>query len=159
MCCDTTVTIRCDTEEIMTAKEKQKEAAIYLSRYLTAQAEVKDIKRRIERIHSEMMSVKGINYESGDMPKQQYRTGDLSDYVARIDDLIREWSEMQTRALELMHEISDSINAVDHDQARRVLMLHFVDGYSYKQIASMIPSSIDSVYRWRRIGLMKVNSK
>ena len=140
----------------MTAKETQQEAARYLSRYRIAQAEVKDIERRIERVRIEMMGVKGINYENGDMPKAQFCTGDLSDYIARIDDLIRDWKEAQNRALDMMLEISTAINAIDHDQARRVLMLHFVDGYEYEKISEMFPCDIRSVFRWRQIGLRKV---
>jgi DNA-directed RNA polymerase specialized sigma24 family protein len=140
----------------MTAKELQRESALYLSRYQIARAEVGDIEKRIERVRSEMMGVKGISYEGGDMPKAQFRTGDLSDYIARIDDLIKDWETAQVRAIELMREISEAINAVDHNQARRVLMLHFVDGYSYEDIADMIPCDVRTVFRYRAIGLRKV---
>ena len=140
----------------MTAKELQRESALYLSRYQIARAEVGDIEKRIERVRSEMMGVKGISYEGGDMPKAQFRTGDLSDYIARIDDLIKDWEIAQVRAVELMREISETINAIDHNQARRVLMLHFVDGYSYEDIADMIPCDVRTVFRYRAIGLRKV---
>ena len=140
----------------MTAKELQRESALYLSRYQIARAEVGDIEKRIERVRSEMMGVKGISYEGGDMPKAQFRTGDLSDYIARIDDLIKDWETAQDRAVELMREISETINAIDHNQARRVLMLHFVDGYSYEDIADMIPCDVRTVFRYRAIGLRKV---
>ena len=140
----------------MTAKELQRESALYLSRYQIARAEVGDIEKRIERVRSEMMGVKGISYEGGDMHKAQFRTGDLSDYIARIDDLIKDWETAQVRAVELMREISETINAIDHNQARRVLMLHFVDGYSYEDIADMIPCDVRTVFRYRAIGLRKV---
>ena len=140
----------------MTAKELQRESALYLSRYQIARAEVGDIEKRIERVRSEMMGVRGISYEGGDMPKAQFRTGDLSDYIARIDDLIKDWEIAQVRAVELMREISETINAIDHNQARRVLMLHFVDGYSYEDIADMIPCDVRTVFRYRAIGLRKV---
>lgn len=141
----------------MTAKEMQQKAAVYLSRYQVAKAEVKDVERRIERVRSEMMGVKGISYEDGDMPKAHNVEQDLSDYIVRIDDLIHDWQAAQTRALEFMREVSAAINAVEHDQARRVLMLHFVDDHSYEDIAERIPCGINSVYRWRRIGLMQIN--
>lgn len=143
----------------MTAKEMQREAAAYLSRYKVAKAEVRDIERRIERVRNEMMGVKGISYENGDMPKAQFRTGDLSDYVARIDDLLQDWKTAQLRALDTMYEISSAINEVDHDQARRVLMLHFVDGHEYERIAEMVPCDTSTVFRWRRIGLREVAIK
>lgn len=141
----------------MTAKEQQREAALYLSRYQVAKNEVRDVELRIERVRSEMMGVKGISYEDGDMPKTQFRTGDLSDYIARIDDLIQDWKVAQNRALDMMREISTAINAIDHDQARRVLMLHFVDDHSYEKTAEIMDKSIESVYRWRRIGLSKIS--
>lgn len=140
----------------MTAKEQQREAALYLSRYQVAKNEVRDVELRIERVRSEMMGVKGINYEDGDMPKAQFRTGDLSDYIARIDDLIQDWKVAQNRALDMMREISTAINAVDHDQARRVLMLHFVDGYTYEKVAEEIECEVRTIYRWRKIGLRKI---
>lgn len=140
----------------MTAKEQQRETALYLSQYQVAQAEVKDIERRIERVRGEMMGVKGISYEGGDMPKAHNVERDLSDYIVRIDDLLRDWQAAQVRAIELMREVSETINAIDHNQARRVLMLHFVDGYKYEDIAGMIPCDIRTVYRYRAIGLRKV---
>ena len=140
----------------MTAKEQQREAAFYLSRYQIARAEVGDIEKRIERVRSEMMGVKGISYEGGDMPKARNTERDLSDYMVRIDDLIHDWQNARVRAIELMREISEAINAIDHNQARRVLMLHFVDGYSYEDIADMIPCDVRTVFRYRAIGLRKV---
>ena len=129
---------------------------MYLSRYQVAKNEVRDVELRIERVRSEMMGVKGISYEDGDMPKAQFRTGDLSDYIARIDDLIQDWKVAQNRALDMMREISTAINAVDHDQARRVLMLHFVDGYTYEKVAEEIECEVRTIYRWRKIGLRKI---
>ena len=140
----------------MTAKEMQREAAVYLSRYQVAKAEVRDIERRIERVRSEMMGVKGISYEGGDMPKAHNTEHDMSDYIARIDDLIQNWKAAQDRALEMMRKISADIGTVDHDQARRVLMLHFIDGYTYEEIADKMPCEIRTVYRYRAIGLRKV---
>lgn len=140
----------------MTSKELQRESAIYLSRYQIARAEVGDIEKRIERVRSEMMGVKGISYEGGDMPKARNTERDLSDYMVRIDDLIHDWQDARVRAIELMREISETINAIDHNQARRVLMLHFVDGYSYEDIADMIPCDVRTVFRYRAIGLRKV---
>lgn len=143
----------------MTAKEMQQEAAVYLSRYRVAKAEVKDIERRIERVRSEMMGVKGISYEDGDMPKAHNTEQDLSDYIVRIDDLIQDWKAAQERAITVMREVSAAIDAVDHDQARRVLMLHFVDGYTYEETAEKMKCEVRSVYRWRRIGLMAITVK
>ena len=140
----------------MTVKEQQREAALYLSRYQVAKNEVRDIELRIERVRNKMMSVKGISYENGDMPKVQFRTGDLSDYIARIDDLIQDWKAAQNRTLNMMEEISMAINAVEHDQARRVLMLHFIDGHKYEKVAEIMNCEVSTVYRWRRIGLKKI---
>ena len=139
-----------------TAREQQREAAMYLSRYRTAQAEARDIERRIERVRTEMMGVKGISYEGGDMPKSPSVTGDLSDYMVRIDDLIHEWQTAQIKAIDTMREISQVINSVSNDQARRVLMLYYVDGNKYPEIQKIIPCGNNACFKWRRIGLMEV---
>ena len=139
----------------MTAKEMQQEAAIYLSRYRSAQGEVRDIERRIEHVRDEMMGVKGISYEGGNMPKARDVERDLSDYAAKIDDLLRGWQKARLRAIETMRDISEIIEGVEHGQARRVLMLHFIDGHTYEKAARLIPCANDTVYRYRRIGLQR----
>lgn len=140
----------------MTAREMQQEAAVYLSRYQVAKAEVRDIERRIERVRTEMMGVKGIDYTGGDMPQAHNTEHDLSDYIVRIDDLLQDWKAAQYKALETMREISAVINAIENDQARRVLMLYYVDGKKYPEIQKIIPCSSNACFMWRRIGLMDV---
>lgn len=143
----------------MTAREQQQKAADYLYRYKIAKAEVKDIERRIDRVRAEMMGVKGISYEGGDMPKARNTEHDLSDYIARIDGLLRDWQDAQNRALDVMREVSDTINSISNAQARRVLMLYYVDGKKYPEIQKIIPCGNNACFKWRRIGLMEVYSK
>ena len=143
----------------MTAKEQQREAALYLSRYQVAKNEVRDVELRIERVRSEMMGVKGISYEDGDMPKAHNTEHDLSDYIARIDGLLHDWQDAQNRALDVMREVSDTINSISNAQARRVLMLYYVDGKKYPEIQKIIPCGNNACFKWRRIGLMEIYSK
>ena len=143
----------------MTAREQQQIAADYLYRYKIAKGEVKDIERRIDRVRSEMMGVNGISYEGGDMPKARNTEHDLSDYIARIDGLLRDWQDAQNRALDVMREVSDTINSISNAQARRVLMLYYVDGKKYPEIQKIIPCGNNACFKWRRIGLMEVYSK
>ena len=143
----------------MTVREQQQKAADYLYRYKIAKGEVKDIERRIDRVRSEMMGVKGINYEGGDMPKARNTEHDLSDYIARIDGLLHDWQDAQNRALDVMREVSDTINSISNAQARRVLMLYYVDGKKYPEIQKIIPCGNNACFKWRRIGLMEVYSK
>lgn len=143
----------------MTVREQQQKAADYLYRYKIAKGEVKDIERRIDRVRAEMMGVKGISYEDGDMPKAHNTEHDLSDYIARIDGLLRDWQDAQNRALDVMREVSDTINSISNAQARRVLMLYYVDGKKYPEIQKIIPCGNNACFKWRRIGLMEVYSK
>ena len=143
----------------MTAREQQQIASEYLFQYRAAKAEVKDIEQRIDRVRSEMMGVKGISYEGGDMPEARNTEHDLSDYIARIDGLLRDWQDAQNRALDVMREVSDTINSISNAQARRVLMLYYVDGKKYPEIQKIIPCGNNACFKWRRIGLMEVYSK
>lgn len=143
----------------MTVREQQQKAADYLYRYKIAKGEVKDIERRIDRVRAEMMGVKGISYEDSDMPKARNTEHDLSDYIARIDGLLRDWQDAQNRALDVMREVSDTINSISNAQARRVLMLYYVDGKKYPEIQKIIPCGNNACFKWRRIGLMEVYSK
>lgn len=143
----------------MTVREQQQKAADYLYRYKIAKGEVKDIERRIDRVRVEMMGVKGISYDDSDMPKARNTEHDLSDYIARIDGLLRDWQDAQNRALDVMREVSDTINSISNAQARRVLMLYYVDGKKYPEIQKIIPCGNNACFKWRRIGLMEVYSK
>lgn len=143
----------------MTAREQQQKAADYLYRYKVAKAEIKDIERRIECVRNEMMGVKGISYEDGDMPKAHNTERDLSDYIVRIDDLLQDLKAAQNHALDVMREVSATISSVSNDQARRVLMLYYVDGKKYPEIQKIIPCGNNACFKWRRIGLMEVYSK
>lgn len=143
----------------MTVREQQQKAADYLYRYKIAKGEVKDIERRIDRVRAEMMGVKGISYEDSDMPKARNTEHDLSDYIARIDGLLHDWQDAQNRALDVMREVSDTINSISNAQARRVLMLYYVDGRKYPEIQKIIPCGNNACFKWRRIGLMEVYSK
>ena len=143
----------------MTVREQQQKAADYLYRYKIAKGEVKDIERRIDRVRAEMMGVKGISYEDSDMPKAHNTEHDLSDYIARIDGLLHDWQDAQNRALDVMREVSDTINSISNAQARRVLMLYYVDGKKYPEIQKIIPCGNNACFKWRRIGLMEVYSK
>ena len=143
----------------MTAREQQQKAADYLYRYKIAKGEVKDIERRIDRVRAEMMGVKGISYEGSDMPKARNTEHDLSDYIERIDGLLHNWQDAQNRALDVMREVSDTINSISNAQARRVLMLYYVDGKKYPEIQKIIPCGNNACFKWRRIGLMEVYSK
>lgn len=143
----------------MTVREQQQKAADYLYRYKIAKGEVKDIERRIDRVRAEMMGGKGISYEYSDMPKARNTEHDLSDYIARIDGLLRDWQDAQNRALDVMREVSDTINSISNAQARRVLMLYYVDGKKYPEIQKIIPCGNNACFKWRRIGLMEVYSK
>jgi DNA-directed RNA polymerase specialized sigma24 family protein len=106
-----------------------------------------------------MMGVKGISYEGGDMPKTHNTEHDLSDYIARIDGLLHDWQDAQNRALDVMREVSDTINSISNAQARRVLMLYYVDGKKYPEIQKIIPCGNNACFKWRRIGLMEIYSK
>ena len=143
----------------MTAREQQQKAADYLYRYKIAKGEVKDIERRIDRVRAEMMGVKGISYEDGDMPKARNTEHDLSDYIERIDGLLHNWQDAQNRALDVMREVSDTINSISNAQARRVLMLYYVDGKKYPEIQKIMPCGNNACFKWMRIGLMEVYSK
>ena len=77
----------------------------------------------------------------------------------RIDGLLHDWQDAQNRALDVMREVSDTINSISNAQARRVLMLYYVDGKKYPEIQKIIPCGNNACFKWRRIGLMEVYSK
>ena len=140
----------------MNREDRQK--ADYLLGYIEAKQDAQDIERRMETLRQQMEAAKRaaedwIGGSSG-------RRGDLSDYFARGEDIMREWSESMSVSLAVMKEIETAIDRLEDQKQRRVLKLHYIDGIPWTKIPDIMHYGIDNVYRLRRMALrnMQINN-
>ena len=136
----------------MTAREQQQIAADYLYRYKIAKGEVKDIERRIDRVRSEMMGVKGISYEGGDMPKA-HNNSDLSDFVAQLEEFEHKLFMKYEKLLGIEVDTYMTLDKLQDPDERYVLRAYYIDGLQWDQIALKVPCAERTVYDIRLRGL------
>ena len=93
----------------MTAKE-------YLLQYKHIQREIEDIDRRMAQIRLKYAAPSAINYS--DMPKAHNSNHDLSDYVAKMDELTDYMISKYTRLRGIEVDIYLRVDRMENQQER-----------------------------------------
>ena len=112
----------------MTIEEKRN----YLKRYKAARDAAEDIKLRQEELRQAYACPKPIRYS--DMPKGHDTEHDLSDFMAKWDELQRDLWDRQQECIRLMREISVAIDRMKDGNEKRVLMLRYIDCLKWEEI-------------------------
>lgn len=123
------------------------EARDILRQYRKSRAECEALRRRIESKKNDILYIRGLCSE-----RTPVRSGTVSDRVEAVIEMIdgmigcylRKCEE--TEAIEA--GIASIIDRVSHPEGRAVLMLHYIDGYTFEEIAPMVCLSERSV--WNR---------
>lgn len=132
-------------------KERSREADRYLRGYKWAESDYKDAKRWIRHLTEDEDFVRSLGY--GDGPhRPENETKDLSDYSVYIRDQLDEFGRRARAAREKQLEIVNAIESLKNENERRVLAMHYIDGVPWRRIPAKLNYSINSVYRFRRLG-------
>lgn len=131
----------------MTEIEEKKE---YLMRY-------RKIKREIRRLTAEIQELRLLKmYPSGGnrdgMPRGSGQR-DLSDYMAAVDKKERELTERRKAAWDLFDEITDCIDALKEEDEREVLVMRYIVGMRWEDIAGQMGYATSHVYKLHGRGL------
>ena len=121
----------------MTAKE-------YLMRYRTAYREAQDIELRMAQLRLKYSTPAGIEYS--DMPKAHDSEHDLSDYVAKMDELTDWLIAKYTRCMGIEADILERLDMMEKQEEREVLRLRYVDGKTWEEIARHVGTVERNVY-------------
>ena len=112
----------------MTIEEKRN----YLKRYKAARDAAEDIRLRQEELRSLYACPKPIRYS--DMPKGHDTEHDLSDFMAKWDELQHDLWDRQQECIQLMREISVAVDRLKDGNEKRVLMLRYIDCLKWEEI-------------------------
>ena len=128
----------------MTYQEKKDLLRSYRVAYLAAA----DAARRLDEFRQRNAGVKAIVYDT--MPKGSPTPRDLSDYAAKLDDLVGDvWREAQKyqaqsrRVMAVIENVSDA-------RERRLLSLRYLDFYTFEAVADTMGYSVRQVLRIHR---------
>lgn len=115
----------------------------YLRQYRAALHAAQDAARRLDEFRQANAGLKAVIIS--DMPKGGGTPRDLSDYVAKLDemegDLLTAVEAYRTKAQAVEHVID---RVTDETQAR-LLRLRYLDGYTFERIA------VAMSYSWRQV--------
>ena len=78
------------------------------------------------------------------MPHNQ-STVDMSDYIARLYDLLDELQRVTDRKHTALHLITTEIEKMGNEREKTVLMLRYVAGYRFPRVAHEMEMSLRSV--------------
>ena len=121
----------------MTAKE-------YLLQYQHIQREIEDIDRRMAQVRLKYAAPSAINYS--DMPKAHNSNHDLSDYVAKMDELTDYMISKYTRLRGIEIEIYMRVDRMENQQERELLRYRYIDGMTWTQVADAMLTTERNVY-------------
>lgn len=130
----------------MTNQEKKE----YLERYKWTSIEVKKLKEQINELKASALpgaiSYDGMPHGSGG------GKFDLSDYAARLDDLIQKYRQTLRRKMKELHDITEALDQLEQKDGESIkfatlLRLRYVYGYDWEQIATDMSYSEDYVKR------------
>jgi len=127
------------------------EACEYLEQVQEAERGVERLEQRIEnlRMVTTDTSVHLTDLPHAPSPDQQK----LLTILAEIDELERELDEAKLHAAYMRMAVGAMICQLDNPMAQRVLLLHYLEGKSWKEISLPLNCSIAQVYRFRYQGL------
>ena len=121
----------------MTAKE-------YLLQYQHIQREIEDIDRRMAQVRLKYAAPSAINYS--DMPKAHNGNHDLSDYVAKMDELTDYMISKYTRLRGIEIDIYMRVDRMENQQERELLRYRYIDGMTWTQVADAMLTTERNVY-------------
>ena len=121
----------------MTAKE-------YLLQYQHIQREIEDIDRRMAQVRLKYAAPSAINYS--DMPKAHNSSHDLSDYVAKMDELTDYMISKYTRLRGIEIDIYMRVDRMENQQERELLRYRYIDGMTWTQVADAMLTTERNVY-------------
>ena len=121
----------------MTAKE-------YLLQYRAVQREIEDLDYRMAQLRLKYAAPSAINYS--DMPKAHNSEHDLSDYVAKMDEMTDYMISKYTRLRGVEVDIYLRLDRMENQDERELLRYRYIDGLTWVQIADRLHTVERNVY-------------
>lgn len=130
-----------------------------LKDYLYAKADEADYSSRIEELKVQAREAKRMCVTSTALFGKTKYQSDLSDYMENLEELTNEYFRRKSAAIKRQLSILKIIDNVEDKSERRVLMLHYIDGKNYEDIAAIMAYGIDNIYRLRKNAIRELADK
>lgn len=118
-------------KENWSENEKKKR---YLMSYWWAKKQEERILEEIQALRMDKMFPSTVN---DGMPKGSEQR-DLSDYAAKLDELIQELKEERLEKIKRLQSIERVIKEIDNEDAQTILRLRYIDGLRWEEVCVAI---------------------
>ncbi len=122
---------------IQEENEKKKE---YLRSYRKALRREERILDEIQELRMNKMFPSAVN---DGMPRGSERS-DLSNYIAKLDEMIEELKNERLERAKLRQRIERDIRALDNEEEQEVLRLRYIKGLKWEEVA------VEMRYSWKQ---------
>lgn len=128
-------------EQIQELQRQNDEKKEYLLSYKKYKLQAERLQEQLEEVRLGKMFPEFI---LSDMPSAHSHK-DLSDYMAKIDDLEKRIIKARKQAVERFSEVQQQIEQMEDENEKIVLTLRYLRNYSWEKIC------IELEYSWRQI--------
>lgn len=135
----------------MTAKE-------YLMQVQKLEYKISRMKLRSEEYERLSHSIAGPNYDREPVSGTRNLDAPFVKWILKKADLDREIESLEEKLVNLKAEIMLTIEKLDSEDYKNVLVMHYINGLPFSEIAENLYVSESTVFRWHRCGLESLES-
>lgn len=125
------------------AREENERKKAYLRRYLEAKRMQEVLEHEIDELRLDRMTPSGLLQDG--MPHGSSGGGDLSGYVARLDELDQKLRTQMYKKTQIRVEITERIDAMENETESLLLRLRYIHGLKWEAVA------VKMDYSWKQI--------
>jgi len=135
----------------MTAKE-------YLMQVQKLEYKISRMKLRSEEYERLSHSIPGPNYDREPVSGTRNLDAPFIKWIMKKADIDREIEYLEEKLVNLKAEIMLTIEKLDSEDYKNVLVMHYINGLPFGEIAENLYVSESTVFRWHRYGLESLES-
>ena len=118
---------------------------------------VREAERKVERLKGWVVNLRTLATNTGGSVTGMPREGEqdqqrILTIIAKIDEIERKIEKAEEEAKDIRMNVGITICRIEDPQAQRVLLLHYLENKSWKDIAVAQQYSIAQIYRFRDKG-------
>ena len=133
----------------MTTKE-------YLLQVSKLEYKISRMKLRSEEYERLSHSISSPKYDNEPVSGTRNLEAPFVKWIMKKCDLDREIEALEEKLLNLKAEIMLTIETLDNEDYKNVLVLHYINGMPWEKIANKLYVSRRTVYRWHEQGLKEI---
>lgn len=130
----------------MTAKE-------YLMQVQKLEYKIKRMKQRSEEYERLSHSISSPCYDREPVSGTRNLEAPFVKWIMKKCDLDKEIEALEEKLLNLKAEVMLTIETLDNEDYKNVLVLHYINGVAWEEIAERMFVSVSTVFNWHRNSL------